>query len=90
VPQRGRRASCAPNYTTAKTQAQDRITAVLGAPAGSVHRDDPRVADDVGRLLAIDITVSWDYAGSPVVPSAPLMGIWMPNTITSHAVVQYS
>lgn len=51
-------------------------TAVVGPCAGT-----PSVS-------CITVTVNYDYANHPVVPSAPGLGIVLPETLTSKSVVQ--
>lgn len=80
----------APDYATAKTQAQSKITTVLGAANGRYTVTIPSSATTCGTHSCISVTVAWDYAGHPVLPSAPGLGVVMPNSLTSTAVVQYS
>ena len=80
----------APDYATAKAQAQSRITTVLGTANGRYTVTIPSSATACGTHSCIEVTVTWDYAGHPVVPSAPGLGVVMPSTLTSKAVVQYS
>jgi len=80
----------ASDYNTAKTQAQNRITTQLGAANGRYTVTIPSSATTCGTHSCIEVTITWDYAGHPVVPSAPGLGVFMPNTLTSKAVVQYS
>jgi Flp pilus assembly protein TadG len=80
----------APDYTTAKSQATSRVTTVLGAANGRYTVTMPASATACGTHSCIEVTVTWDYAGHPVVPSAPGLGVVMPNNLTSKAVVQYS
>jgi Flp pilus assembly protein TadG len=80
----------ASDYTTAKSQAQSRILSALGTSNGRYTVTIPATATACGTHSCIEVTITWDYANHPVVPSAPGLGVFMPNTLTSKAVVQYS
>ncbi|MDQ4133843.1 MAG: pilus assembly protein [Actinomycetota bacterium] len=51
-------------------------TATTGPCAGS------------SSVTCITVTVTYDYKNHPVVPSAPGLGVVLPNTFTSKSVVQ--
>lgn len=51
-------------------------TATIGACAG-----DPAVN-------CVQVTASYDYAGHPIVPPLPLLGVAVPNTLNAAATVQ--
>jgi Flp pilus assembly protein TadG len=82
----------ATNAADAKSAAIARVTAA-GLPAGTytIGPDplgEPRVFS-CGTYQCIEVTITYNLAGNPVVPPAPGLGLVTPNTITSTAVVQY-
>jgi Flp pilus assembly protein TadG len=76
----------------AQTAATTRVTALLGtangryvpsavaAPCSSAAPTGPQ---------CVTVTITWDWAGHPVVPAAPGLRIFPINTLGSTAVVQY-
>ena len=80
------------NASDAKLAAKARV-AESGLPAGAytIGPDplgEPRVFA-CGVYQCIEVTVTYNLAGNPVVPPAPGLGLVTPNTISSTAVVQY-
>jgi Flp pilus assembly protein TadG len=80
----------AASYDSAKTKASDRIHTQLGTENGRYTISFPANATTCGTHSCIEVTITWDYAGHPVIPSAPGLGVVMPNSLTSKAVVEYS
>ncbi len=73
----------------AQALADTRIVDALGAPNGrytSAYSFTP--CGGTHRCIAVQIT--WDYAGHPIVPPAPGLGLFTPATFGAKAVVQYS
>ena len=79
------------NAADAKNAAIARVLAA-GLPAGS-YSIGPGAGEPTifacGSFQCIQVTVTYNLAGNPVVPPAPGLGLVTPNTISSTAVVQY-
>ena len=80
----------AADYATAMSRSTARITSFLGAPNGRYTVSYPGSATTCGTSQCIEVTVVWDYQHHPVVASAPGLGVFMPNSLTSKAVVAFS
>ena len=77
----------------AQTAAQNRVIALLGTQAGRYTVTPVAAACDPAAPSGpqcVTVTISWDWAGHPVVPAAPGLRIFPINTLGSQAVVQYS
>lgn len=75
-----------PNPTQA---AQDRVQKALGAP-GSYTATYLTGTCTGGAGNCITVTITYDYKNHPIVPTAPGLGLVVPDTFHSSAVVQYS
>ena len=79
------------NAADAKNAAVARVLAA-GLPAGT-YSIGPGAGEPTvfacGSFQCIQVTVTYNLAGNPVVPPAPGLGLVTPNTISSTAVVQY-
>jgi Flp pilus assembly protein TadG len=77
----------------AQTTAQNRVIALLGAQAGR-YTVTPVAApcDNAAPAGAqcVTVTITWDWAGHPVVPAAPGLRIFPINSLGSQAIVQYA
>jgi Flp pilus assembly protein TadG len=76
----------------AQTTAQTRVIALLGTQAGR-YTVNPVAAPCSSSAptgpQCVTVTITWDWAGHPVVPAAPGLRIFPINTLGSTAVVQY-
>ena len=79
------------NAADAKSAAVARVVA-SGLPTGT-YSIGPGAGEPTvfacGSFQCIQVTVTYNLAGNPVVPPAPGLGLVTPNTISSTAVVQY-
>ena len=79
------------NAADAKSAAVARVLA-SGLPSGTYTigpgAGEPSVFA-CGSFQCIQVTVTYNLAGNPVVPPAPCLGLVTPSTISSTAVVQY-
>ncbi len=82
----------AADYATATSRATSRITTVLGAPAGRYAVTIPAeaAAPSCGAEKCLSVTIVWDYQNYPVVPEALGLGVALPDTVSSTAIVDYS
>jgi Flp pilus assembly protein TadG len=77
---------------TAETTATDRVTKILGTPNGRYTVTPVGAPCDSLVPLGpqcITVTIEWDYENHPVVPPAPGLGLFMPETFGSDATVQF-
>jgi Flp pilus assembly protein TadG len=94
----GARAAVGQTSATAAGVATTRVNALLGGTAkGYTIGPDPtgpRVGPCDPAVPAgaqcVTVTITWDWAGHPVVPAAPGLRIFPINNLGSTAVVQYS
>ncbi len=73
----------------AQSLADARIVEALGAPNGrysTAYSFDP--CGGTHRCITVQIT--WDYKNHPLVPPAPALGLFTPDTFGAKAVVQYT
>lgn len=80
----------APDEATRLSRAQTTANGILSwLPAGGASitaTAAPCAANPATRCVTV--TVSYDYAGHPVVPALPLLGIAIPATLSAAATVQ--
>lgn len=74
----------------AVSAATARVTTALGAPGTSYTLSAVPGACSGGSGRCITVTVRYDYQNHPLVPVAPGLGLAVPNTFQSTAVVQFS
>jgi Flp pilus assembly protein TadG len=78
--------------SAAQTTAQNRVTALLGTANGR-YTVTPVAAPCSSSAptgpQCVTVTITWDWAGHPVVPAAPGLRIFPINSLGSTAVVQY-
>jgi Flp pilus assembly protein TadG len=72
------------------TNAQNASNQVLSWLASGSYDATATVAACVGdpSVNCVQVTASYDYAGYPVVPPLPLLGVAVPNTLNATATVQ--
>jgi hypothetical protein len=75
------------------SDVKQQVDAQLAIP-DNVKIDDCSAFADSGTTApgswCIRVAIPYDYAGHPIVPSAPGLGVFMPSTLTSSGVVQLS
>jgi Flp pilus assembly protein TadG len=77
----------------AQTTAQNRVIALLGTPNGRYTVVPVAAACDSAAPSGpqcVTVTITYDWAGHPVVPAAPGLRIFPISTLGSTAAVQYS
>jgi Flp pilus assembly protein TadG len=80
------------DVAAAETVATDRVTKLLGTSGGRYTATavgapcDPLVT---GGAECITVRITWDYENHPIVPPAPGLGVFMPDTFGSDATVQF-
>lgn len=87
----------AADSSTAVSTAQARILKILGTSNGRYSVGPGAGAPSTGPCDAalplgaqcITVTITYDWAGHPVVPAAPGLGLVTPSSFHSTAVVQY-
>ena len=84
----GARAAVGQTTPAAAISAATARVVAAGLPAGAYTPSYSTAA--CGSNMCITVTITYDLAGHPVVPPAPGLGLVMPQTLTSKAVVQYS
>ncbi|MEA2716301.1 MAG: hypothetical protein QOI56_1489 [Actinomycetota bacterium] len=77
------------NSGAAVTAATDRVTKLLGAPGAYTVVYDGAYNCVSGQPNCIKVTITYDNKNHPLVPPAPGLGLFTPDTFTSSAVVQY-
>ncbi len=81
----------APNEATRLTQAEATANNALNwLPAGGITVN-AAAADCVATPAnrCVTVTVTYDYAGHPIVPALPLLGVAIPANLHAAATVQY-
>jgi Flp pilus assembly protein TadG len=73
----------------AVTAATARVTKLLGAPGSYTATYDATYNCVSGQPNCIQVTITYDNKNHPLVPPAPGLGLFTPDTFTSTAVVQY-
>ncbi len=81
----------APDVATRLARANATASGVLSwLPAAGVTVNAAAVACVVNPASqCVTVTVNYDYAGHPIVPVLPLLGIAIPATLGATATVQY-
>ncbi|MBV8161837.1 MAG: pilus assembly protein [Acidimicrobiia bacterium] len=89
VPLNGQSTSAA-EQAAAQQQAQNSVRSALGANGqyAVVTVPPPTYCSGSSGPQCITVTVSYDYSSHPLIPPAPGLGLVMPSTISSTAVLQ--
>jgi Flp pilus assembly protein TadG len=77
----------------AQSTAQTRVIALLGTQNGRYTVTPVAAPCDSAAPTGpqcVTVTITWDWAGHPVVPAAPGLRIFPINSLGSQAVVQYA
>ena len=77
------------NSADAVTAATNRVTTLLGAPGPYTVAYDGAFNCVSGQPNCIKVTITYDHKHHPLVPPAPGLGVFTPDTFQSTAVVQY-
>ncbi len=82
----------APNVATRLARANETASGLLSwLPAAGVTVNTAAVACVVNPASScVTVTVSYKYAGYPIVTVLPLLGIAIPATLSANATVQFS
>ncbi len=81
----------APNVATRLTRADTTAKGILSwLPAAGVTVNTAAAACVANPASqCVTVTVNYDYAGHPIVPALPLLGVAIPATLGATATVQY-
>lgn len=80
----------APDDATRRTRAEATASGLLSwLPAGGITVNATSAPCAASPATCVTVVVNYDYAGHPIVPALPLLGIAIPATLSANATVQY-